>query len=274
VREVLVVDDGSTDDTRSVLAGYGQHIRPIYENHSGASGARNRGIREAAGEWIAFLDDDDVWLPAKIERQIAAAKQTPAAGIVYCSDYAVDERLDILYERAAWPQNRGDVFDRLIVKNFIYTSCVIARRDAIQEAGNMDLGLRFAQDWDLWLKIAAGRPAECVFEPLVLYRQSASGCLTRDIKAEERLREMESVLSRAMGLRTVSAAVRRKAWFELERNWAAASLVDGRQWEAFRHALRTTGCRPSSPEGYRLLTYSLVPKRIRDWAKAILRPGN
>jgi len=270
VREIIIVDDGSTDDTRSVLAGYGARIRSIHANHGGASAARNNGIREANGEWIAFLDDDDVWLPAKIERQMAAARQTPAAGIVYCSDYAVDDSLEVLYERAARPENRGDVFDRLIVRNFIFTSCVIARRDAIQEAGYMDVALQFAEDWDLWLKIAANRPAECVFEPLVLYRQSASGCLTRDIKPEKRLRDMERILARAIGLRTVSAAVRRQAWFELERNWATVSLHDGSQREAFRHALRATSFRPGAPESYRILAYSLVPKRIRDWAKAIL----
>src|SRR5262249_2321973 len=152
----------------------------------GASAARNHGMRAARGEWIAFLDDDDVWLPTKIERQMALAKNNAQLGLIYCSDYAVDEQLRILYSRDAYQENRGDVFGQLLTKNFIFTSCVIARRDVVENAGYMDLAYKFAQDWDLWLKIAVQHPVDFVPDPLVLYRQSASGCLTRDMKAADR----------------------------------------------------------------------------------------
>src|ERR1039458_6471559 len=125
VREVIVVDDGSTDNTRDVLSGYGSRIVALYQPQSGASAARNRAIRAATGEWIAFLDDDDIWLDSKIERQMVIAKGNRNLGLVYCSDYAVDEKLQILWERAAAAENRGNVFDRLFVRNFIFTSCVM-----------------------------------------------------------------------------------------------------------------------------------------------------
>src|SRR5215475_7548246 len=137
VREIIVVDDGSKDDTRHQLSAYGDRIVPFFRSNQGASAARNYGMRAARGEWIAFLDDDDVWLPTKIERQMALARGNPKLGLIYCSDYAVDEKLRILYTRDAHPQHRGDVFAQLLVKNFIFTSCVIARRDAIENAGYM-----------------------------------------------------------------------------------------------------------------------------------------
>lgn len=271
VREIIVVDDGSRDDTRAVLEGYGDRIRAFFRPNGGASAARNYGMRAAQGEWIAFLDDDDVWLPNKIESQMKLAERNAGLGLIYCSDYAVDEQLKILYKREALPENRGDVFERLLIRNFIFTSCAIARRDAVKEAGYMDLRYRFAQDWDLWLKIAAKHPADFVPEPLVLYRQSASGCLTRDMKFADRLAEMQAIVEHGIALRTVNARSARKARWEIERQWAAAWLTDGDNRQALTHSLRTVRLQPASPESYRLLAYSLVPSRLRNWAKGVLR---
>jgi hypothetical protein len=103
-----------------------------------------------------------------------------------------------------------------LIKNFIFTSCVIARREAIEKAGYMQLEFRFAQDWDLWLKIAAQSLVDFAPEPLVLYRQSPSGCLTRDMSFLERLGEQHAIQERALTLRRVSPAVRNRARSELE----------------------------------------------------------
>ncbi len=273
VREIIVVDDGSRDDTGEKLAAYGDRIQAHFRPNGGASAARNFGMRQAKGSWIAFLDDDDVWLPNKIERQMELVEKNPELGLVYCSDYAVDERLQILYERAASAENRGDVFAKLLVRNFIFTSCVMARRDAVEQAGYMDLAFKFAQDWDLWLKIAARHPVDFAVEPLVLYRQSASGCLTRDMKAEDRLREAETILEHALQDRKVSPQVERHARYELERQWASSWLVQGRNRAALPHAARAIGMRPAAREGYRLLAHSLVPKAARDKVKQWVR-GN
>lgn len=275
VREVIVVDDGSKDNTREQLLAYGDRIRPFFQANGGASAARNLAMRNARGEWLAFLDDDDVWLPTKIEKQMDMVKQNPRLGLVYCSDYAVDEQLRILYPRNAAPENRGDVFDRLLIKNFIFTSCVIARRDLVEKAGYMDLEFKFAQDWDLWLKVLADSEADFVADPQVLYRQSASGCLTRDMKAEDRLREMQTISERALNLRRVSPAAARRARFEIESQWASASLTAGKNLQALPHSLRTIAAMPGAKEGYRLAAYSLVPKGMRTWAKnALSRNGS
>src|ERR1700683_1346744 len=85
VREIIVVDDGSTDDTQKQLSTYADRVRVLILQGEGASAARNSGIRAALGQWIAFLDDDDVWLPAKIERQMMLARQNPKLALIYCS---------------------------------------------------------------------------------------------------------------------------------------------------------------------------------------------
>src|SRR5262245_33102769 len=270
VREIIVVDDGSKDDTRTHLLAYGDRIRPFFQANGGASAARNLAMRKASGSWIAFLDDDDVWVPEKIEQQWKLVENNPALGLVYCSDYAVDEQLRVLYERKAQASNRGEVFERLLIKNFIFTSCVMARRDAVEKAGYMQKEFKFAQDWDLWLKIAAENPVDFAAAPLVLYRQSPTGCLTHDMKADDRLLEMKTIMERAFELRAVSPAARRRAVFEIESQWASASLVNGKNAAALPHALRAIASQPTSLEGYRLCAHSFVPKNLRSLAKRLL----
>jgi len=274
VREVIVVDDGSRDHTREQLLAYGARIRPFFQKNGGASAARNLGMKAAQGEWIAFLDDDDVWVPQKIQKQMEVVRQNPRAGLVYTSDYAVDEQLKVLYSRIAHAENRGDVYERLLIKNFIFTSCVIALRKAVEQAGHMDPRFKFAQDWDLWLKICATYEADFVAEPMVLYRQSATGCLTRDMKVADRLKEMQTISREAQSRRRVSFATRHRAAFELATQWASSALVQGKNVVALPYAFQAMANRPQSTEGYRLLAHSLIPASVRGWARRKLRRGN
>jgi len=158
-----------------------------------------------------------------------------------------------------------------LVKNFIFTSCVIARRHAIEKAGYMDLEFKFAQDWDLWLRIAAEHSVDFVAEPLVLYRQSNSACLTRDVKALDRLREMQTISERAMRVRKVPLSVRRRARFELRCQAAANRLAEAKNGQAFSQSFHAVILQPTSFEGYRLLVYSVLPRRFRDWLRAAAR---
>jgi len=272
VREVIVVDDGSMDGTRAQLAAYGDRIRVFHQENEGASAARNRAIRAAQATWIAFLDDDDVWLETKIECQMALIRQNPGLGIVYCSDYSVDEHLRILNTRAAKPDNRGNVFERLMLKNFIYTSCVLARRDLIESAGYMNPAYQFAEDWDLWLRIAATHPVDFVSEPLVLYRQSPTACLTQQLSAEKCFHDMDRILIAATRLRSVPWPVKMLARHQLEAKWAGAFLSQGSNGLAFRHAIKAVWARPWSPAGYQILLRSMLPRQVRSWTKrALLR---
>ena len=250
------------------LAQFGNQIRTLFVPQSGVSAARNHAIRAAHGEWIAFLDDDDVWLPNKTERQMELARKNPALGLVYCSDYAVDEQLNVLYERIAASDNRGEVFERLLVRNFIFTSCVVARKQAIADAGYMSRAYRWAQDWDLWLKIGIRYPVDFVPEPLVLYRQSATGCLTRDLRADDRLAEMEAIVKHALALRTVPRKVQTAAELSIRTQWASLRIDQGMRFEALRHSLGALTTCPTSSLPYRLLLYSVVPAGIRTLAKS------
>ena len=165
------------------------------------------------------------------------------------------------------PEQDGEIRERALCANPMTHSTTIFRRVLGERIGFYDESLAGYQDWDLWLKIAAELPVEFVSEPLVLYRQSSSGCLTRDMKATDRLREMELVVERGLRTRPVTSATRRRAQSSLDLQWAANWLQERNQRRAVSRSLRAIRARPGCGHAYRLLAYSLLPGGSRDWLK-------
>jgi glycosyltransferase involved in cell wall biosynthesis len=182
--EVIVVNDGSTDDTAAVLAEYGQAIRVIDQPNGGMSNARNAGIRAARGEFIAFLDSDDWWLPTKLGRQVAMLRQRPELG--FCSCAARVEDMDgALVNLWSCPQWQGSLLAYLFQGGAsVPGSCsaVLARRDLVLAAGAFDETLRGAEDPDLWIRLAAITDYACIDEPLVVILRRP-GSVSRNLEA-------------------------------------------------------------------------------------------
>jgi len=151
--ELIVVDDGSEPATREALEPYMDRIRYIYQDNAGPSSARNRGIRESGGELLAFLDHDDLWLPEKLEVQVKFMDEHREFAVSYHAvDYfATDRELELPVREGP----SGDVLARLFKRIFLITLAVICRRECFDGAGMFDEELRFAQDYDLWLRMAA-----------------------------------------------------------------------------------------------------------------------
>lgn len=108
--ELIVVDDGSSDDTATVVASYGNAVRYLYQPNAGAAAARNAGICAARGEWIAFLDHDDEWLPTKTEKQLAAIKMRPESAVCYTWCWLVNHAGDERLVRMRRPERSGRDF--------------------------------------------------------------------------------------------------------------------------------------------------------------------
>ncbi len=152
--ELIVVDDGSGPSTREALEPYIKYIRYIWRRNAGPSAARNTGIKRATGELIAFCDHDDLWMPEKLEKQIAHIDSHPDAGVYYC-DYAhFGDRTD----KRPRVQHSGWVFQKLWQKRFVQTLTVICRKEVFEDAGLFDESLRYCQDYDMWLRIALHHP--------------------------------------------------------------------------------------------------------------------
>jgi glycosyltransferase involved in cell wall biosynthesis len=169
--EVIVVDDGSTDDTREVVAAIGDdRIQMVgHETPQGVSAARNRGVTEATGEWIAFIDDDDLWAPDKLPRQLEAARRTNKTW-VYSGVVNVNDRLRVV--SGAPPPSPDRMVELLPHYNAMPGggSNVAVRKDTLTAAGPFDSRLHNTEDWEMWLRLASRYPPAWVAEPLLAYR--------------------------------------------------------------------------------------------------------
>lgn len=224
--EVIVVDDGSVDDTSAVAAAADPRVQLLRnKNSTGVSAARNRGIAAARGDWVAFCDDDDLWSPEKLARQLAAAERS-GAHWVYAGDVNVDNRLRVL--SGGPPPEPEAVLALLPHWNPLASggSNVIVRSRALADVGGFDPSLRRTEDWDLWIRLARIGPPACVCKPLVAYRFHG-GNLMADPK--EMVDEAQQLAARYGIPVDMTAMHRRAAW---------AALRAGRRLPAVRHYMR------------------------------------
>lgn len=203
--ELFVIDDSPSsyeyrEQIKMMVESYSNQ-RVVYIPHqknSGACVARNTGLKAANGEYIAFLDDDDEWLPEKIEKQLDAFKKYDSkTALIYCGRFTVDDTTGVIKERQA-EFHEGFVFDILIKKNFIgSTSYPLLRTDVLREFGGFDPQMPASQDYDVWLRIAQKYKVGYVRESLVRYHihdgEFITGNPNKKIVALERLNSKHEV---------------------------------------------------------------------------------
>lgn len=169
--EIIVVDDGSSDGTQQEVKRFGHQVRYIHQERSGVSAARNRGIGEAHGEWVAFLDGDDVWLPRKLERQLEVLSREPSLDAVQCSVHLVNDQLQVVDSRPCTPA-QDTWLDFLLFRNLPgLGSTLLARKCRLEALGGFGIDLVILEDWDLACRLARTDSLRSVPEFLVLYRQ-------------------------------------------------------------------------------------------------------
>lgn len=198
--EVIVVDDGSTDDTLQQLRRYGDRIRYQFQDNRGVAAARNAGIRMARGEFVCFLDSDDLWKPEKLAVQIRFAEAHPEYGLIASEQQYFDaDGKEMNHSKAAMYRIRnGMVVEHLLFGNWIPTSTVMLRRECLEAVGGFDEDVgQFGEDWLLWMKVAARYPIYFIPEPLAVYRFH-SGQLTV-YKREEQFRSLMACLGKMSG---------------------------------------------------------------------------
>ncbi|MCC7054110.1 MAG: glycosyltransferase family 2 protein [Gemmatimonadaceae bacterium] len=209
--QVIVVDDGSTDDTPDVLAGFGGSITVIRRSRGGPGAARNAALEIARGECVAFLDSDDFWSPVKLERQGAAALRYPAVTMFGCGATVVDERgtmVDIRTVPTTTSLGAQSVEDLLLFRARTPTSGVVVRTETLRAVGGFDAQLEYCEDWEAWMRVAARGGLHIVGEPLVYVREHRSGTFRN---ADRLKRGMLAALAKAEVLHGFSRITRRRA---------------------------------------------------------------
>jgi len=309
VHEILIVDDGSTDDTEQVCASLPAPCRYVRQDNRGAAAARNRGMREAAGEWIAFVDSDDLWEPSKLEVQLAALEATATRWsatdcvLVDQRDHAVEgvqgfqRAFPVFTDVGRSPEEffsqtlrqaqvstggsghrvfHGDAFDLFFRGNFALTSTVMLHRTVVEEMGGFDETYRVAEDTEYFHRIASRFPAAFVMTALTRWRVGHDGRITSSGNVVRLIEEGLSSLDGAARLRgELSPAARRayragRALQVRKLAYAHLSLLNGAESRTTLRAAWQAGIK-RTPADMALYAASLLPGRLLEGLGRIKR---
>jgi glycosyltransferase involved in cell wall biosynthesis len=256
--EIIVVDDGSPDDTSAVVAAYAARVKYVRKANGGTASARNRGLDESSGELIALLDADDYWHPGKLEKQLAVFAQHPEVGLVSSRWHVqepghepgpCDDKPRRYYDRVLRPRGAA-VVD---VARLVWTSVLVFRRDLLG-ADRFDTTLKTAQDIDMWVRLVEKAPAYLLREPLATYWLTPGSLSRSDFVAD--CRNMLRVLARYRRLLGFWGLRRWEA--EIYRDWAAGHLAAGEPREARAPAWSRLARQPWSPQAWWIVAKSLA----------------
>jgi glycosyltransferase involved in cell wall biosynthesis len=213
--EIIVVDDGSTDETSDVIGDLGAQVQYIQQRKSGVSVARNHGVAKSTGRYVAFLDADDVWLPHKLARQIDALRNVCSGRLCHSAFLVSDAHLKPLEVRRA---GVGSSLETLLFHGNVVgsPSTVICDRELLRSAGGFDPDLSQCADWDLWIRLAAHAGFLYLDEPLVRYRKHELS-----MSMDPRLLESDSlrVLEKGFAVPGIDPALARQKDRALARNY-------------------------------------------------------
>lgn len=197
--ELIVIDDGSSDSTVNIVNQIQDSRLKVFSySNAGTAMSRNRGIYQSTGEYISFIDADDLWTADKLEAQLKALENNPQTAVAYSWTNCIDESSKFL-RRGGHTTANGDVYAQLLVVNFLANgSNPLIRKQALKEVGEFDKSLVGTEDWDMWLRLAARFHFVAVPTPQILYRQipdSVSSNVARQEK--EVLKAINLAFSRA-----------------------------------------------------------------------------
>ncbi|MHB0856224.1 MAG: glycosyltransferase [Anaerolineae bacterium] len=235
--EVIVVDDGSTDETRSILEGLGDRVTCLFQANQGKSAALNRGIQAARGRYVAFLDSDDLWLPDALARRVAVFEADPQVGVVYSHALVIDAEGRPLPQTIGAPARYpGQTLRSLLSGNYIPFATFAVRRSCLDRVGAaFDPKFGATNDWELYLRLSRVCRFHYIDQPTACWRlhgQNWSG--NAALMAEQ----MERVVERALAEPDLPAEVQRSRpviYRNLYTNTGVGHLAAS-QWGAACHA--------------------------------------
>lgn len=182
--EIIVVDDGSTDELDKEIQQFGDKITFVKQKNQGAAASRNNGIKHSSGEIIAFLDADDIWLPEKLALQLPLFQQNPKVGVVFGNAHFLsDGKIQPKTYFDLYTPFRGSIFPELFARNFIPMSSVLVRRQVLEQVGLFDESVYCVEDYELWLRIAKFWKFDYIQNQVAVYRISPQQISKNYIKA-------------------------------------------------------------------------------------------
>lgn len=223
--EVIVVDDASTDETATVcrdLSGI-KYVR--VERNQRVAGARNLGLLASRGDYITFLDDDDVRLPGSLDRQIKLLETNSEAGLIYGRAILVDQSGEPTSQSYPRICSQGDVLWELLAQNFIPCGTAVFRRSCIDRVGLLDQSLAGIDDWDLWVRIAELYSIMALAEPVIYWRRSTPASRQGTSAAHrivlQSVQQFQASWKHLPRVLNASHEMKRRAWRRFSANMSA-----------------------------------------------------
>jgi glycosyltransferase involved in cell wall biosynthesis len=309
--EVIVVDDGSTDATATVVRGYGPPVVYVFQENRGVSAARNTGFQRARGEFVALLDSDDQWLPWKLEAQVRVLRRFPDVGMIWTDMIAVSEqgttlddrylrkfydahelaRLEEVCEEAGrledfWSEApataagarvyKGDIFSQMILGNLVHTSTVLLRRHRLRMVGGFDTTLvHSGEDYEFHLRTCSFGPVALLDASSILYRVGAADQLTAPHlgihRARNNLTTVKRWMEKGRGRIRLSPDMIRHRLAQAHGWVGEAELEYGDRGLARRHLWRSVRYRPIQRRTTLLFVFGLLPAAALRGARAVKR---
>lgn len=306
--EVIVVDDGSTDDTESTLSGRDDRVRYVRQENSGVAAARNRGFREATGNYVAFLDSDDVWNPRKLELQLHVLEHFSDVGMVWTEMDAVDESGRLVSPRylrkmysayadfsfdSAWDESVtlgdvwpgvpsewaevgvhcGDIYSSMFMGNLVHTSTVVLRKTTREAVGEFDETLvKTGEDYDYHFRTCAEGRVALLDLPLVRYQVGGADQLTSpelsDLIARNNLRTMQKAWSAHRDRIDLPRPMVKRRWASAHL-WLGYSLLWSDPAASRRNLVASLRHRPVQPTTIGLVLLTLVPRPVLGFLRAV-----
>lgn len=195
--ELLVIDDGSTDNTREVIKPFGERVKYYFQENKGVSAARNRGLRLSCGNYIAFLDSDDLWMKDKIRVQMSYMKAFPKALVCYTEEIWRRQGI-IVNPKRKHQKYSGWIFDKLLLLCLLSLSSALFRSEIFEEIGVFDEKLPACEDYDFGIRVAYKYPVHLISKPLIIKRGGHADQLSRRYWGMDRFRI--EALEKALGL--------------------------------------------------------------------------
>ena len=269
--EIIVVDDGSIDGTQEVVANYGKMIRYLYQSNQGVAAARNFGLSVATGEFIAYLDADDMWYPFKLEKQIVILESDKRVGLIHSDIDVINENGQVIHRgfnrKTGRKVPQGYCLSQLFQECHIQTLTVLIRREYVSRVGNFDERLNGTEDYLQWVLVAMeGACLGYVDEPLAMYRwtdgsiSSVSGWMCEDLMRMLKILLTEKCLEQRCGFDAV--AMIRQRIRALSHELAYLDRKEGHLPRARKRLFELISETPAELKLYLDLVKACIPLRL------------
>ena len=261
--EIIVVDDGSKDDTVAQVEPFltDPRVRYIRQDNAGPSAARNRGIRAASGEFIAFLDADDRWLPEKLDRQMPLFCRK-AVGLVYCQGRQIGGRKGVSRPGVAVEPRRGQVFWHILRRNFLMLPSAVVRRECLDEVGLFDTQLLTAEDTHLYARIAYRWEFDFVDDVLLERRIHGDNLSFRPDVSPTTLEALRKIADQFPDCSLRTSERMRSIYADRARGSGHDALNAGRVAQARRELWQACRYRPGRLSNWLYLAAALLPRPL------------